>query len=212
MVAAIIILVVLPGLPAPSVTWTYTTGAAIISSPAVAGSTVYIGSGNDKVYALNAATGHPRWTYPDGGYWGLAVGGGTVYGSGSIGNVYALAAATGHPRWTYHAGNANGLSSPAVAGRTVYVGSGNGKVYALDTATGHPRWTYQVGGGNNTFPSLTVAAGTVYVGSGGGKVYALTPPPAASAGPIPPEAQFSPAQRWQAAPSTSAATITMYTH
>ncbi|MEV6150519.1 PQQ-binding-like beta-propeller repeat protein [Nonomuraea sp. NPDC052129] len=36
---------------------TYTTGDYIISSPALADGTVYIGSSDDKVYALNATTG-----------------------------------------------------------------------------------------------------------------------------------------------------------
>ena len=46
----------------------------------MAGGTVYIGSNDHKVYALDAATGHVRWTYTTGG--GVdsspAVAGGTV--------------------------------------------------------------------------------------------------------------------------------------
>ena len=47
--------------------WTYTTGGAVDSGPAVAGGTVYVGSDDHKVYALDAATGRPRWTYTTGG-------------------------------------------------------------------------------------------------------------------------------------------------
>ena len=55
---------------------------------------VYIGSDNGTVYALDAATGHPRWTYPDaGGPSPPVVAGGTVY-AGSDGHVYALQAAS----------------------------------------------------------------------------------------------------------------------
>ena len=34
--------------------WAYTTGGNVDSSPAVAGGTVYVGSGDHKVYALSA--------------------------------------------------------------------------------------------------------------------------------------------------------------
>ena len=70
----------------------------------MAGGTVYVGSGDSKVYALDAATGRPRWTYTTGGpvFAGPAVAGGTVYvGSYEDRKVYALDAATGRPRWTY---------------------------------------------------------------------------------------------------------------
>ena len=37
--------------------WTHTTGGHVFSSPAVVDGTVYIGSNDNKVYALDAATG-----------------------------------------------------------------------------------------------------------------------------------------------------------
>jgi serine/threonine-protein kinase len=90
----------------------------------VAGSTVYIGSDDHKVYALDAATGHPRWTYTTGDWVvsGPAVAGSTVYIGSDDHKVYALDAATGHPRWTYTTGGLVYPSSPAVAGGTVYIG------------------------------------------------------------------------------------------
>ena len=100
----------------------------------MAGGIVYVGSDNGKVYALDAATGHSRWTYATGSNVesGPAVAGGTVYVSSDDGNVYALDAATGHPRWTYP--DAGGPSPPVVAGGTVYAGS-DGHVYALQAAS-----------------------------------------------------------------------------
>ena len=43
--------------------WTYTTGYWVFSSPAVANGVVYVGSGDDNVYALNAKTGAKLWSY-----------------------------------------------------------------------------------------------------------------------------------------------------
>ncbi len=43
--------------------WTYTTGDAIKTSPAVADGLVYFGSDDGYVYALNAASGSLVWKY-----------------------------------------------------------------------------------------------------------------------------------------------------
>ena len=40
-----------------SLRWSHTTGNQVESGPVVAGGTVYIGSQDDKVYALDDATG-----------------------------------------------------------------------------------------------------------------------------------------------------------
>ena len=46
----------------------YATGGGVDSSPAVANGVVYVGSNDNKVYALNASTGEKLWSYAtDGG-------------------------------------------------------------------------------------------------------------------------------------------------
>ena len=112
----------------------------------MAGSTVYVGSDDDKVYALDAATGQLRWSYTTGDevVSGPAVAGGTVYVGSDDDKVYALNAATGHLRWSYTTGGVV-VSGPAVAGGTVYVGSDDHKVYALNAATGDLRSSYTTG-------------------------------------------------------------------
>ncbi|MFC8175996.1 PQQ-binding-like beta-propeller repeat protein [Streptomyces sp. NPDC057325] len=162
--------------------WTHITDGAVRTSPAVVDGVVYIGSGDKKVYALDAATGTPRWIHTTGsslwarfGDWIIsspAVVDGTVYiGSGDK-RVYALDAATGTPRWTYTTGGWI-HSSPAVVDGTVYIGSDDKKVYALDAATGILRWIHTTGGAIRSSP--TVVDGTVYIGSDDKKVYALNP-------------------------------------
>ena len=47
--------------------WTATTGGTVESSPAVVGGVVYVGSKDDKLYALNATTGATLWTAATGG-------------------------------------------------------------------------------------------------------------------------------------------------
>ena len=61
----------------------------------MAGGTVYVGSVDGKVYALDAATGHVRWAYASGGsvLSGPVVADGMVYFGSDDQNVYALEAA-----------------------------------------------------------------------------------------------------------------------
>ena len=184
-----------------SLRWTYTTGGSA-ASPAVAGGTVYVGSDDGKVYALNAATEQVRWTYTTGSSVSSpAVAGGTVYIGSWDHKVYALNAATGQVRWTYTTGGYV-ASSPAVAGGTVYVGSYDGKVYALNAATGqrpldlhHRKLRLQPGGGGRH--RLRRQRGRQGVRAGRRH----------RPGPLDLHHRKlrPPARRWRAAPSTSAA-------
>jgi peptide/nickel transport system substrate-binding protein len=161
--------------PAPNgvLTWKYATGSYVVSSPAVAGGVVYVGSADGKVYALNATTGTQVWNFTTGGRieWSSpAVTGGVVYVGSTDGKVYALNATTGTQVWSCTTGSAV-YSSPAVAGGVVYVGSDDNKVYALNATTGAQAWNYTTG--DCVWSSPAVADGVVYVGSDDNKVYAL---------------------------------------
>jgi len=157
--------------------WSYTTGNKVFSSPAVAGGVVYVGSEDDNVYALNAATGAQLWQFTTGDkvFSSPAVAGGVVYVGSYDCNLYALSAATGALVWKFTTGNAAVCyavySSPAVAGGVVYVASSDGTVYALNAATGAKLWSYTAGG--LVISSPAVANGVVYVGSYDDNVYAL---------------------------------------
>jgi outer membrane protein assembly factor BamB len=77
-----------PATPSATVRWINDTVAG--SGPVVAGGTVYVAS--VEVYALDAATGRPRWTYATGDFFdsGPAVAGDTVYASDGDNGTYAL--------------------------------------------------------------------------------------------------------------------------
>ena len=81
-----------------SVIWSYNTGSLVLlSSPAVADGTVYVGAYNGKLYALNAQTGAFEWSYQT-GYAIVSsptVANGVVYVGSEDNQTYALNASTG---------------------------------------------------------------------------------------------------------------------
>jgi outer membrane protein assembly factor BamB len=109
-------------------------------SPAVVDGTVFVGSADENVYALDAATGTRQWAFEtdDTVFSSPAVVDGTVFVGSLDGNVYALDAATGTRQWAFET-DGSVYSSPAVVDGTVFVGSGQ-NVYALGgDATGAER-------------------------------------------------------------------------
>jgi outer membrane protein assembly factor BamB len=152
--------------------WTYATGGEVRSSPAVAAGTVYVGSMDNRVYALSASTGSLIWSYLTGNDTDSSpvVVGGVVYVGSLDGNVYALNAVNGSVIWNYTTGSVV-VSSPAVVGGVVYVGSMDRSIYALNASTGAIVWSYATGGGIYSPPA--VVGGVVYAGSWDYSVYAL---------------------------------------
>jgi outer membrane protein assembly factor BamB len=165
------------------VAWSAATGNSIDSSPAVVTqvtgsksgppmihSTVYVGSTDDNVYALNATTGATVWSFATGGEVesSPAVVNGVVYVGSDDGNVYALNATNGTEKWSFTIGSP--VSSPAVAGGVVYAASENGDVHALNATTGAQLWNFVTDESLGSSPS--VANGKVYIGAGG-TVYAI---------------------------------------
>jgi outer membrane protein assembly factor BamB len=169
------------------VNWKVTLDGNVFSSPVVCNDTVYIGSGNNRFYALKAATGETVWSVATSGavHSSPAISDGLVCFGDCHGTFYALDAASGKERWTFHVEGerrfgAKGLhgatprdkyfvddwdfflSSPVVGGGLVYFGSGNGRVYALDLRTGAERWSFPTGEVVHCSPAL--ADGNLYFG------------------------------------------------
>jgi outer membrane protein assembly factor BamB len=126
-----------------------------LSSPAVVGDTVYFGSGDTNLYAVNTANGSLRWRYKTDGviHGSPAIGGGMVYIGSFDTFFYALDAASGALVWKFKTGDdpkahlMTGIpGSASFANGTVYFGCRDANVYALDGKTGGLRWKYPTGG------------------------------------------------------------------
>ena len=92
---------------AQALKWKYATGGAVVSPPALGpDGTVYVGSNDNIIYAINV-TGGLKWKYATGGQVqsSPALGpDGTVYvGSGDY-NIYAITS-TGGLKWKYATSN-----------------------------------------------------------------------------------------------------------
>ena len=165
--------------------WRVQTGGDVVSSATVVGGVAYVGSGDGRLYALDAATGARRWVYEAGSAVATtpAVSRGRVY-FGARNGIYAAAdAASGRRVWSFrtgadlplpwgHESGDHYLSSPVVVGGTVIFGGGDGVVYALDAATGEVRWRARTGGRIRSSPA--VSGGRVVVGSYDGIVYCFS--------------------------------------
>lgn len=134
-----------------STLWEFPTGGAIQAPPTYSEGTLFAGSGDGKLYAIDAVTGAQQWAFATGGavvsspaVWGTGADRFVIFGSGD-GRLYALNATTGAQVWTHTTGGAI-LSNPLVDGGTVYFGAGDQKIYALDAATGAFRWSYHTEG------------------------------------------------------------------
>jgi outer membrane protein assembly factor BamB len=117
--------------------WNFTTDGEIASSPAVAEGVLYVGSGDDSIYALNAATGALIWHFKTNGDVASspAIADNILYVGSYDGNLYALNATTGSYLWSYTTSDMV-VSSPAVANGIVYVGSYDHVIYAFGSLRG----------------------------------------------------------------------------
>ncbi len=146
--------------PPDSLAYDYlTSGATVVDG------TVYIGSADKGLYAVDARTGRERWRFATGDIVRStpAVDHGTVYFGSRDHFVYAVDAQTGALRWKYDTLR-EVVSSPLVANGLVYIGSRCSDLFAFDPATGAVRWRsfYWTSWVES---SARVRDGTLYIGS-----------------------------------------------
>jgi outer membrane protein assembly factor BamB len=157
--------------------WRFRTGV-IESSPLVVDKTVYVGSWNHKVYALNLKNGRVRWSYDTGEEIdsSAAYADGTVYIGANEGHVYALNAWTGALRWRASSFSRFGrreyfYATPTVAYGRVYIGNTDGTLYAFGAKTGDLLWAQNAG--TYVYSGAAVWRHRVYIGTYDGRLRAF---------------------------------------
>ncbi len=128
--------------------WSVLTGDWVESSASLSPdeSVVYIGSWDNKLYAVAAGSGSVLWTYDTGSliFSSPAVANdGKIYFGGSDGFLYALNS-SGNLLWdVFVEGELDSSVAIGPAGN-LFVASSDGKVYAFDRISGAELWSFEV--------------------------------------------------------------------
>jgi outer membrane protein assembly factor BamB len=148
---------------APAQVWRAKSGRRYTGRVVVAGETIYAGSVDRKVYAVDLSSGQLRWSSRLGGLigGGVLVVGDTVYAASGHpeGRVYALDARTGHRLWRTKTGT---VGAPlALVDGILVAETQRGDVFGLDPAAGTVNWRRVVG--FSRIPAVAADSGTFVV-------------------------------------------------
>jgi len=131
--------------------WRYRAGV-FESSPLVVGKTLYAGSWDHRLHAINIYTGKARWTFTADGEINSspAFANGKVYFGTDGGSMYAIDARTGRLRWRARSLTRFGrreffYATPTIAYGRVFVGNTDGTLYAFGATTGRLLWAQRAG-------------------------------------------------------------------
>ena len=156
----------------PRLRWKFTAEDEIRSTPLIHNGTVYVGTYDENLYALDPMSGALRWKFAtEGGICSTpaALGDVVVFGSEDH-NVYALDVTHHAVRWLFQTQGAV-RSSPRLTDTVCYIGSDDGHLYAIDMRTGNEIWRFRTWKPVRCTPY--VFGQMVYVGSEDRSVYAI---------------------------------------
>ena len=126
--------------PAQAIQANSTAGTA----PSAGGGSLFIGSADRRVRALDSENGTERWATLALSLFSpatsLAFDDDAVFAADIAGGLYRLDAAVGGRRWSYQLNEVVLRSSPVVSGSSVLLGLGDGRLVAVDEASGHLVW------------------------------------------------------------------------
>lgn len=141
-----------------------------LSSPAVWNGSVYFGSGDGNIYALDTGSGNLKWKFATGDvvHASPAISDGTLFIGSWDSYFYAIDAVRGEEKWRFKTGedpeihNQVGIQSSAVIAQgVVYFGCRDSNLYAVDANTGKQKWVFN-NKGSWVIGSPAVKDGKVY--------------------------------------------------
>jgi outer membrane protein assembly factor BamB len=160
--------------------WIHAFSQPLGSSLAIgADGTLFIGTWDDKLYALNPADGSVAWTYS--AYNSIDISSPAVAASGTVyvGSLdtylHAVNPADGSLIWKCKTGGAI-QNCPAIGDDgTIYFGSEDKNIYAVNPVDGSVKWKTAVGDIVEASSPAIGPDGTIYVGCWDYNLYALNP-------------------------------------
>ena len=163
------------------------------SGGTIVNDTLFLGSMEGKLVALNAADGTRLWQVvlevggASGGFGCApehalapihgtpAVDGDLIYVAGYYGRIYVVSWSKRAREWKYPRGEDEFLQpivgGVVVSGGRAYFGCADGKVYALDADSADLEWTFQTG--DKIWSTPAIDGDALYIGSFDKKLYAL---------------------------------------
>ncbi|MGM0370745.1 MAG: PQQ-binding-like beta-propeller repeat protein, partial [Bacillota bacterium] len=150
----------------------------VSSSPLVLGDTVYIGSKDKNLYALNRETGQQKWNFEtdsevistpaieeETAFFGT-----TARGL-EAGEFHAIDSQTGEEIWHLKTGGAIYYSAPKIKDGIVYFGDKRGYLYAIEAKTSKLNWKFEAAS-SIMYSAPAITEDNVIVGTVNGELYA----------------------------------------
>ena len=152
--------------------WSLKTGDEIRGSAVFAGGSIYVGSYDGNLYALDESDGSVRWRFKSrrGIVSKPAVNAELVVFGSEDKSVYAVSRSSGRTVWTLRT-DAAVRSSPTVDARSCVIGSDDGFVYRIDRSRGVVTWRYKTWGPVRSSPATS--GDKVLFGSDDGYMYSV---------------------------------------
>jgi serine/threonine protein kinase len=152
--------------------WTVKTGDEVRGSASLAGGTVYIGSYDGHLYAIDESDGAVRWKFST--QRGIVsrpapLAEMVVFGSEDR-TVYAVSRQHGRSLWSFRT-NMPVRSTAMVDERSCFIGSDDGFMYRLDRMRGHVVWRYKTWGPIRS--TAAVSGDGIIFGSDDGYLYSV---------------------------------------
>jgi outer membrane protein assembly factor BamB len=158
--------------------WSFTTGAAIVSSPVIdINKNIYVGSENGYIYAINSSGGQ-IWKFNTGD----SIRGtplinntiNTIYATSINGKLWALYLNNGTEKWNTSATGFVLNPSPAEANDgTIYIGNSTNGMQAI-YPNGTIKWVFDSGAFIESSVSID-NSGNIYFGNDGSKLFSVYP-------------------------------------
>lgn len=133
--------------------------------------TIYIGSHDKNLYALDGATGNQKWVFSTTGQiWSSPIAANGLVFVGSLDKkLYAIDAVSGKIKWSFLTGGEI-YSSPLVENGVIFIGSADGSLYAIDAITGQQKWRF---GTSSITSELSFGNGIIYASGLYGEFHAI---------------------------------------
>ena len=135
--------------------WKFTTNGFIHTTPAIVNNTIYIGTGNNKIIALDTNNGDPLWEHTVNSPVDVSISltKEMAYASLRDGRILALDPKNGNELWSYDTGEAM-FGSVTIHNGAIYGGNTGKKIFCIDAKTGELLWDYYTESWVTTAPAV----------------------------------------------------------